>query len=124
MIPDRFVYFVRPVGQDEPIKIGCSRSPRARVEALLNWSPVDLEIMAFAEGDMRLEFCLHRMFAAQLLRKEWFSASAELIARIDRVRLGESIVSAFDIEAYDKPDTYHGTRTAYAFRPAPERQSA
>lgn len=39
------VYFVKPVGMDGPIKIGCTTTPAARIESLTIWSPFPLEVL-------------------------------------------------------------------------------
>src|SRR3546814_12747101 len=38
------VYFIRPIGQAGPVKIGCSVGPNKRRPELETWSPVPLEI--------------------------------------------------------------------------------
>lgn len=94
-----FVYFLRPVGQRGPVKIGYSRNPQGRLAAFLQWSPVDLEIVATTPGDHRLEQRLHGMFRAQLMRSEWFNASDELDALIAGLRAGKPIARLIDTKS-------------------------
>lgn len=81
----QFVYFIRPVGLDGPIKIGCSTYPMSRLNALMTWSPFPLEILAMAPGGHSDERRLHQRFSADRLRSEWFRTTRELIDLIDGV---------------------------------------
>lgn len=94
---EKRIYFVRPVGQDGPIKIGCSRWPDNRLLEIAKWSPVPLELIAAAPGDHTLERRLHRKFSKQRSHKEWFLASADLVDGIELVRAGASIEKAFRV---------------------------
>lgn len=85
MIPTQYVYFVKPVCAEGPIKIGCSRYPSARISTIGLWSPVRLELVASAKGSFAHENALHRKFAAQRLHGEWFEYSASLGLIIDHV---------------------------------------
>jgi len=84
----RYIYFVKPVGQDGPIKIGCTRHLSARIAQLDGMSPVPLELIASAEGDFDLERHLHSMFASTHVRGEWFAPSAALTQIISDVVAG------------------------------------
>lgn len=79
------VYFLRPVGQSGPIKIGCSATPAKRLRTIEIWSPLLLELVASAPGEHRHEWALHQQFAKQRLHGEWFSISPELSALINHV---------------------------------------
>jgi hypothetical protein len=81
----RRVYFIKPVGADGPIKIGCTSYGAERLDALMRWSPVDLEMIASVEGDFVLEARIHRMLADTHIRHEWFAPSATLDALIASV---------------------------------------
>lgn len=85
---ERLVYFIRPVGQEGPVKIGCSKAPVERLKAYLPWSPVPLEIVAVIEGDYALEGRFHREFQALHTHHEWFRPSAELSATIREIQSG------------------------------------
>lgn len=79
----KLVYFLRPVGQLGPIKIGCSKLPALRLETLTTWSPVRLELICSVPGSHKDEHTLHGMFARHHVHGEWFGASKELLALID-----------------------------------------
>lgn len=79
-----FVYFVQPVNGG-PVKIGCSKMPRARLSSLMAWSPFKLRLLATAPGDYVSEGQLHRRFEADRLHGEWFRPSPDLMELIDRV---------------------------------------
>lgn len=79
------VYFIRPVGMDGPIKIGCSRLPSERLVALAMWSPFPLELVGMAPGSFRDERFLHGCFCDLHLHHEWFSFSPFLGETIDAI---------------------------------------
>ncbi len=89
----RRVYFIKPVGMDGPIKIGCSESPARRRIALEAWSPFPLELVATIEGDCLLEQRFHAEFIADHERLEWFRITPRLLAVIGAINAG-----TFDIE--------------------------
>jgi hypothetical protein len=86
------VYFMRPVGEAGPVKIGFSTTPESRLAAYMPWSPLPLEIAASLPGGRGLEGRFHARFSAQHLHHEWFAASADLTATIAAIRAG-----AFDV---------------------------
>lgn len=79
---EKYIYFMRPVGAEGPVKIGCSIKPRSRLSQYLSWSPFMLEIVATAPGTHRLERSLHKIFDRDRLHGEWFAASRELLEMI------------------------------------------
>lgn len=83
-----YVYFMRPVGQAGPVKIGCSGSPKHRLLQLAEWSPFPLEIVAEMPGDYRLEARLHAHFGADYSHHEWFAWSADLEGVMQAVAAG------------------------------------
>lgn len=93
------VYFLRPVGQTGPIKIGCSRWPRQRLDVFLSWSPVELEIAAMIDGGFDLERRLHGIFSSHRIRHEWFRPVPELVALIDGLIAGRAIGEFIDLAA-------------------------
>lgn len=99
MKPARYVYFVKPVGADGPIKIGCSEVPLARLRSLADWSPFPLEIMVAIPGDYGLERRLHNRFFSQRSHREWFHASPELAAFIEKLKQGVPVGEAVDLDA-------------------------
>ncbi len=77
------VYFLRPIGQLGPIKIGCSVQPELRLDSLTIWSPVRLELICSVPGGHSDERTLHAMFDKHRVHGEWFGASKELLGLID-----------------------------------------
>jgi hypothetical protein len=101
------VYFIRPVGQHGPVKIGVSvgleRSSRypgkaGRFTQIDACSPVPLEIAAKIPGDKAVEQRFHAMFEADHDRFEWFRWSPALQDVIDAV-----VAGAFDIDTLPAP---------------------
>ncbi len=86
MTSRRFVYFIKPIGMDGPIKIGCANKPEQRLIDLMSWCPFPLKIMATVPGGFAEERRLHQMFAADRLRAEWFRTTRELLGFIETIR--------------------------------------
>jgi hypothetical protein len=83
-----YVYFLRPVGTDGPIKIGVSRDPAGRLRDYMKWSPVPLEIAAKIEATFKAERQFHALFYQHHSHHEWFSAAPEITATIDTINDG------------------------------------
>lgn len=112
MSSDPFVYFIRPVGMEGPVKIGYSAKPQKRLMELSVWSPFPLEIAAIVPGNSFLEHALHQKFSAQHSHREWFSPSEELTNLIAALSSGMSIQEAIDLSDADhrKPARQRGPR--------------
>lgn len=82
---EKFIYFLRPIGEQGPIKIGCSIDPKHRLGGVEIWSPVRLELICYAPGSHFHENWLHTSFVDDRLHGEWFSWSPALQNIIDRV---------------------------------------
>lgn len=104
----KFVYFMRPVGMNGPIKIGCTGFIRERLMQLTVWSPFPLEVLYMEEADHTLERNLHRCFADCHSHHEWFHPSERLLATIERLQAGEKIASAVDLS--DERGSIFGNR--------------
>jgi hypothetical protein len=89
----RYVYFMKPVGMDGPIKIGNSNAPLNRLEGLAAWSPWPLELIGTVPGNFSDESFLHRCFADLHSHREWFRHSEQLATTI------ASIVAAGSVDA-------------------------
>lgn len=80
-----YVYFIaaRPRGD---IKIGLAKDVRARLATLQTASPQKLVLLGVIEHEdaAGLERHIHGVFAAERVRGEWFTASADLKAFIAR----------------------------------------
>ena len=92
-----FVYFIRPIGMEGPVKIGHSLDPSSRLEQLAAASPLQLEIAAIVEGNRALERNIQDCFADLHSHYEWFRADSRLSDAIDRLAQGESILNALDL---------------------------
>lgn len=79
------VYFMKPVGMDGPIKIGCSGAVEDRLLSLAIWSPFPLEIIGTVQGTMADEHFLHDCFSGQHSHHEWFLSSPHLRDIIDLI---------------------------------------
>lgn len=90
----RYVYFMRPIGGDGRVKIGCSFLPVSRLVALSVYSPYQLEVIGVAKGSFNTERMLHEYFHADLLHREWFRSSPELIRVIVLMGRGMSAADA------------------------------
>lgn len=83
----RRVYFIKPVGTDGPIKIGCSANPKQRLGALSRkHSP--LEIAATVPGGFFTERQFHTVFREDHIGHEWFASSRRLLSVIEQINAG------------------------------------
>lgn len=92
------VYFIKPIGLDGPIKVGCSQSPETRRRSLETWSPFALEIVAQVDGGFDLEHRFHALFIETHQRREWFGWSKRIAATIAAINDG-----TFDISTLPSP---------------------
>lgn len=86
-----FVYFIKPVGALGPVKIGCSIDPVKRLQQLMVWSPVRLEIIAAFPGSYDDETAIQGMFSDSRSHGEWFHHSERLATFVERIRGGEPL---------------------------------
>jgi hypothetical protein len=86
-----YIYFMKPIGMDGPVKIGCSAKPQERLKALSTWSPFPLEIAASVIGQFPDEKFLHRCFSQFHTHHEWFEANPLLGETIAQVASGATI---------------------------------
>ena len=75
------VYFVEAPATGQ-IKIGFTTNIEARFKALSAHSGAELRLLATMPGTRRKERTLHRKFAADRVRGEWFRATDDLLAYI------------------------------------------
>ena len=92
-----FVYFIKPIGMDGPVKIGCSINPQSRLDTLMAWSPYPLEVAATVPGGYSLEANIHDCFAHLHSHREWFRADRQLTKAIRRLQAGAPIEQAIDL---------------------------
>lgn len=105
-----FVYFVKPVGQLGPIKVGHSIYPPSRLVSLQTWSPVELELVSQFEGSLETERAIHERFAQWQVRGEWFEPVDDLVSLAHGIRDGLSIDDLVDLsiktgKLFRKPNT-------------------
>lgn len=94
----RRVYFIKPIGFDSPIKIGCTTNIQERFAGLSLQSPWPLEILATIEGGLTVERQFHTKFLSSRLRGEWFVSSPDLLDTIAAIAAGR-----FDVETLPAP---------------------
>lgn len=92
-----YVYFLRPIGQPGPIKVGHSVHPVSRLNAFQTWSPVLLEIVSQVEAEQTMERQIHDRFGKWSLHGEWFHPVEELISLAEGVRDGKKIEDLVDL---------------------------
>lgn len=91
------VYFLRAIGMDGPVKIGCSNDPSVRLRLYNSLSPYPLEIVAVIDGSRDLEWNIHDCFFDQHSHHEWFSPSPRLNWLIKKLQNGVPIHEALDL---------------------------
>lgn len=77
------VYFVQAGGPGRPIKIGYSGKIRERVTEIQVGCPDEVEVLLTHPGTKADEFALHRQFAKDWFRGEWFLPSEALLTHIE-----------------------------------------
>lgn len=80
-----YVYFVQAVPSGA-IKIGKAAKVAYRISSLLCGSWEELRLVGWIQGGIVDERNLQRAFAADLIRREWFSPSQRLISLIKGLR--------------------------------------
>jgi hypothetical protein len=104
--PDPHIYFIRPIGQDGPIKVGHSINVPLRLREYNKWSPLPLEVVAMlpipdamdAYGAnsgrcSRFERRFHIRYDAHRMHHEWFAAHPTILTDIDNINAG-----SFDLD--------------------------
>lgn len=92
------VYFCKPVGVAGPIKIGCTSYLEERINALMDWSPVDLELIVCIPGNLQLERKIQNLFVEAHIRKKWFHPVPDMLKGIEGLKAGVAVEHAFDLE--------------------------
>jgi len=95
-----WLYFIQ-ANEGGPIKIGASRDPHARLEAIQANCPFRLKIltMVFCDtpyGAWHLERKLHETFASGRLHGEWFRPCVRLVRYVEEARNGGDIHACLD----------------------------
>lgn len=94
---ETYIYFLRPIGADGPVKIGCSQEPTARLVQMMTFGHSQLEIVATVPGGPDLELNLHECFLDTHSHREWFNASPRMTAMLTALQDGKPIHEAVDL---------------------------
>lgn len=92
-----YVYFIKPVGLLGPIKIGHSVRPKERLGAMMQWSPIPLELVLTFDAPFSMERNIHECFADAHSHREWFHATPRLVAAITAMQSGVPVHEAVDL---------------------------
>lgn len=103
------VYFLRPVGERGPIKIGSSVDVEGRLKTYMAWSPLPLEVIATLQGGAVLERRFHAAFRAFHMHHEWFAPADVLVATIKAIQAG-----SFDIASLPAPQALVTARNSWS----------
>ena len=95
------VYFVRPYGENGPIKIGCSIRPYDRMFSMQGSHWQDLEMAVVIPGGFELENKIHKCFAKSHIHREWFSPTPRLLKLISDLQSGKCIHKCFDLQKHE-----------------------
>jgi len=94
---DTFIYFIKPVGMDGPVKIGWSVNPMSRVSEFMTYSPFPLELVFSMPGTRELDWNLHDCFFDLHSHREWFFADERLTSFIQKLIDGMPLADAIDL---------------------------
>lgn len=106
---ERFIYFMRPIDADGPVKVGCSAIPADRLAYCQKCSPVPLEFAAvlavaaplasYERGAMQaVERRFHERYLPWHIYHEWFAFNPLIAADIEAIRAG-----TFDLDCLPQP---------------------
>lgn len=118
-----FLYFMREVGEETPIKIGFSTNPPSRLHQYQIWSPRKLEIFLTVSAKSRDEYNAHCLCAESHSHHEWFHLSPYLAQCIRRLQAGEAADVVFFGTSRDHPIMCKSHNPRKRFTPA-QRQGA
>jgi hypothetical protein len=83
------VYFAT-IREQNLVKIGCSFEPESRLKELQVGCPFTVHIEATLPGHIQEEKALHRRFADDRVRGEWFTITPMIEAVMEQARLAEA----------------------------------
>lgn len=72
------VYFIR-AGEDGPVKIGHAVRPRERRNVVQSYHWMPLQIIRLIKGGLSTEAEMHKIFAANRIRGEWFHFHPDML---------------------------------------------
>lgn len=79
-----FVYFIATKDRSV-VKIGWSRRPVDRLSSISCWSPLPLEIIAFAPGSMDDEHAIQHRFKHLHSHGEWFHGASDILDVAEKI---------------------------------------
>lgn len=95
------VYFAEALGK---VKIGYSVNPEQRIQAVGEWIPVPITLLATMPGSLALEAAIHRMFAQEWSHGEWFHFTRRVHDFVERVIAGLPIpITDRDLAEFENP---------------------
>ncbi len=77
------LYFIR---SGQYVKIGVSANPLGRLRQVQTGNPIEAELLAVCPGGKDDEAAIHRAFQQHRVSGEWFRATPQLDALIEKVR--------------------------------------
>lgn len=83
------VYFAT-IREQNVVKIGCSFDPTTRLKEIQVGCPFTVKIEATLPGHHAEEQALHRRFADDRLRGEWFTITSMIEAVMEQARIAEA----------------------------------
>jgi hypothetical protein len=89
--PVKRIYFLKPIGMEGPIKVGCSHVVEERLQTFMNWSPFPLEILCQIDGGHEVERALHRRYRDARKHSEWFDPSPLMLSDISFLNTGGKV---------------------------------
>lgn len=117
-----FIYFMKPVNLNGPIKIGHTVMPDHRLCVLGYWSPFELEFIGLHEGTIGDEWNLHTKFASYRLHNEWFLPSDEMNDCLAKLSGGVPLREAFSLDVIKaKRRDKNGYKNSYSWREIAEK---
>lgn len=122
-----WVYFIKPIGMDGPIKVGCSRLPAHRLMQIVPWSPFPLEIVCQLPGNVEVERRFHASMIDHWSHSEWFHATPEVLAIVEAAKRGiipDVAPIRIRSAAYSKIAAYHYVRCGMKLRLAHAKRHA
>jgi len=90
----RTVYFARPIGKREPIKIGCTSNVTNRLQQLRPIARSELELVAAIPGSMDDERRIQSLCWHDRIEGEWFKWSSVLQILMDAAARNELEIDA------------------------------
>ena len=79
----KYIYFIKPIDRDGPIKIGSSINYHQRLAQINLWSPIPLELIGAIAADCVCdESHLHRCLADAHSHGEWFHPTPKVLEAV------------------------------------------